>query len=363
MSVHRPTARGPRRALRTLAVLATASLALAACGSDDGDPAAGSGSGSGSGESADYGDITVQLSWIKNAEFAGEFMADTNGHYTDAGFSSVKFEAGPGATESLVLSGAADFGLTNAVTVAQVVAEEEAPIKIVGTTYQKNPFTILSLADGADIVTPEDLVGKKIGVQAGGNETLFDALLAANDIDPADVTKVPVEYDPAPLVNGDIDGFLGYVTNESIIVESQGDAVSNLLFADNGLPFVAESVIATDETIATKPDMVKAFLKAEILGWQDACADVEEGARLAVEEYGADLDLDMTKEVAQNTIQCESLITTDETTADGLFTISDELLGQNMDTLAAAGIDVEQDAVFDTSLLDELLADEPDLVG
>ncbi len=347
-----------RRGARLAAVATAATLLLAACGSDD----SGSASG-GDGGGGDYGSVTVQLSWIKNAEFAGEFMADSAGYYTDAGFSGVKFEAGPGATESLVLSGGADFGLTNAVTVAQVVAEEEAPIKIIGSTYQKNPFTILSLADGGNILTPDDLVGKKIGVQAGGNETLFDALLAANDIDPASVTKVPVEYDPAPLINGDVDGFLAYVTNESIIVESEGYPVSNLLFADNGLPFVAESVIATDETIAEKPDMVKAFLKAEIQGWQDACDDVEEGARLAVEDYGKDLDLDMDKEVEQNTIQCETLINTDETADNGIFTVSDDLLAQNMDSLSAAGIDVAQEDVFDLSLLTELLSDEPDLVG
>ena len=73
-----------------------------------------------------------------------------------------------------------------------------------------------------DIATPADLVGKKIGVQAGGNEILFKALLAANDIDEKDVTIVPVEYDPAPLVNKEVDGFVAYLTNEAILVASQG---------------------------------------------------------------------------------------------------------------------------------------------
>lgn len=357
-----PLRRRTRRSrLRVTAVLASAVLALAACGSDDGD-AASEGSGDEAG-SADLGPLSVQLSWIKNAEFAGEFMADSKGYYADAGFSDVTLTAGPGATESLVLSGEADFGLSNAVTVAQVVAEEEAPLKIVGTTFQKNPFTILSLADGGDITTPEDLIGKRIGVQAGGNETLFDALLAANDIDPDQVTKVPVEYDPSPLVNGDVDGFLAYLTNESITVESEGNPVSNLPFADNGLPFVAESVIATDQTIAEEPEKVKAFLEAEIKGWTDACGDIEAGAALAVDDYGKDLDLDMDKEVQQNQIQCEDLINSDETDANGLFTISDDLLAENQSTFDNAGIDVSTDDVFDLSLLDEVLADNPDLVG
>lgn len=353
--------RRPAQLVRTAAALATAALVLAACGSDD-EAAAPSGEGSAA-AAADHGDITVQLSWIKNAEFAGEFFADANGYYDEAGFGEVTLNAGPGATESIVLSGGADFGLSNAVTVGQVVAEEEAPLKIIGTTYQKNPFTILSLADGGNIATPEDLIGKRIGVQAGGNETLFDALLAANDIDPADVEKVPVEYDPSPLVNGDVDGFLAYVTNESITVEADGNEVTNLLFADNGLPFVAESIVTTDQTIAERPDMVKSFLEAEIRGWQDAVADPEEGARLAVEEYGADLDLDLDKEIAQATTQNELLVVTEETEENGLFTISDELAQQSIDTLATAGVDLTTDQLFDMTLLTELLEEKPELVG
>jgi ABC-type nitrate/sulfonate/bicarbonate transport system substrate-binding protein len=341
------------RTLRLTAVAAACSLTLAACGSADEAPSEGEG----------LGDLTVQLSWIKNAEFAGEFMADSKGYYADAGFGTVTFNAGPGATENLVASGEADFGLTNAVTVGQVVANEDAPIKIIGTTFQKNPFTILSLKDGADIETVDDLKGKRIGVQDGGNGLLFAALLAANGLTEDDVEIVPVQYDPQPLVNGEVDGFLAYVTNESIIVESQGNEVTNLLFADNGLPFVAESVIATDKTIADRPEVVKAFLEAEIKGWTDACADLEEGARLAVEEYGVDLDLELDKEIQQNTIQCEELINTDETAENGIFTISDAMLAQNMATFEAAGIDVAQEDVFDLALLEELLAEKPEIKG
>lgn len=359
MTVSTTTNRRSRLGLTIAAFAAGAALVLAGCSSDATGSSATTTTGA-SGGTPDLGALTVQLSWIKNAEFAGEFFAIEKGYFEDAGFSSVTLNAGPGATESIVLSGGADFGLSNAVSVGAVVAEEGAPLKIVGTTFQKNPFTILSLKDGGNIATPADLVGKKIGVQAGPNEALFDALLVANGIDASKVEKVPVEYDPAPLVNGDVDGFLAYVTNESITVEAEGHAVTNLLFADNGLPFVAESVVTTDEMIAEHPDKVKAFLKAEILGWKDAVADPEEGARLAVEVYGKDLGLDIAKEIQQATIQ-SSLIVTDETKANGLFTISEDMIAQNLATLAASGIELESADLFDLTLLTELLAAEPDL--
>ncbi len=340
-----------KRASRLAAVATAAALVLTACGSDSDEAEEATG---------DFGDITLQLSWIKNAEFAGEYFADSNGHYGDVGFGEVTMNPGPGPIETLVATGDAEFGLSNAVSTAQVVAEEEAPLKIVGTKFQKNPFTILSMADGGDIATPEDLVGKTIGVQAGGNETLFDALLEVNGIDPGDVTKVPVEYDPAPLVDGEVDGFLAYLTNESITVQFDGHEVTNLPFADNGLPFVAESIITTDQMIAEEPEQVKAFLEAEILGWQDYLEDPEEGARLAVEEYGADLGLEMDKEVEQANVQ-STLIVTPDVEANGLLTITDELIDQNMETLDAAGIDIDAASLFDLSLLDELLEEKPEL--
>ncbi|WP_369255099.1 ABC transporter substrate-binding protein [Geodermatophilus amargosae] len=342
------------RAVRAGALLSAVALLLPACGSGDDESAAAGGGDAG------LGDLTLQLSWIKNAEFAGEFFADTNGHYEDAGFSSVTMDPGPGAIETLVATEDADFGLSNAVSTAQVIAEEDAPLRIVGTKFQKNPFTILSLADGGDIATPQDLVGKRIGVQAGGNETLFDALLEVNGIDPASVEKVPVEYDPAPLIDGEVDGFLAYLTNESITVQAQGIEVTNLPFADNGLPFAAESVITTERMIAEEPERVMAFLEAEIRGWQDALADPAEGARLAVEEYGADLQLDMAKELEQSEVQT-GLIVTPDVEANGLFTVSDELIEQNMATLAAAGIDIEAEDLFDLSLLEQLLEEKPEL--
>jgi ABC-type nitrate/sulfonate/bicarbonate transport system substrate-binding protein len=355
-----------RHALRLAALTAAAALALAACGSDsDGEatPDASDG-GSTSAGSSDLGDITVQLSWIKNAEFAGEFMADDKGYYSDAGFSSVKLLPGPVGTEELVATGKADFGLSNAVSTGAAIANSDFPLKIVGTTYQKNPFSILSLADGGNIATPQDLVGKKIGVQ-DPNLSLFMALLAANDIDPDDVEIVPNGFDIAPLEDGEIDGLVAYVTNESLLVAGDGFDTVDLGFADNGLPFVAESIITTDDMIANRPDVVKGFLKAEIQGWTDACADPEAGAALAVDKYGKDIDppLELEKEVAQAKQQCDLLVSSDETAANGPFTISPEMVDANLASLAAAGIDVSAEDLFDTSLLDEVLDENPDLKG
>ena len=343
-----------RRSVAVLAAVVATSFVLAGCASSEAP------SDSTSGEAADFGSINVQLSWIKNEEFSGEFFADTNGYYTDAGFEEVVLTSGPSTGVAELLSGTADVALSDAISVGTAVADD-APLKIIGSTFQKNPFTILSLADAGNILTPDDLIGKTIGVQ-DSNTSLFNAFLVANDIDASEINVVPVAYDPSVLVNGDVDGFMAYITNESITVESQGIEVSNLPFAENGLPFVAETFTVTDEYLADNREKLKAFLYAEILGWTEAVNDPEAGAVLAIENY-CDVDFCPSIESSKlGAIAQALLIQSDETVENGLFTISENLQSETIGSLEAAGLEVEAGTLFDLSLLAEVYEEHPELV-
>jgi ABC-type nitrate/sulfonate/bicarbonate transport system substrate-binding protein len=352
------SSRRARRATAALAGVALSALALTACA---GGASTGSSSEPSEGGSDSFGELTLQLSWILNEEFAGEYFADSKGYYEEAGFDAINLVPGPSTGVAELVSGTADIALSDSVTIGAAVANEGAPLKIIGATFQENPFTILSLADGGDIATPDDLKGKRIGVQ-DSNRTLFTALLAANDIDASELTIVPVQYDPAPLVNGEVDGFMAYITNESISVEMEGLSTTNLPFAENGLPFVAETVTVTDDMIAENREALKAFLVAEIRGWTDAVNDAQGGADLALETYGADLDLDPAKTLAGSEAQNE-LVTSPETEENGLFTISEELQEMTVESLAGAGITIAAEDLFDLSLLAEVYEENPDLIA
>jgi len=355
-----------RRVSAAVAASAAAALVLAACApADSTTPPAGDGD-------ASYGEISVQYSWIKNEEFAGEFYAYENGYYEDAGFSNVIGISGPDTGVAKLLSGTVQVALSDAASIGAAIAEQDAPLKIIGATFQKNPFTVLSLADGADITTPQDLVGKTIGVQ-DSNASVFQALLNANGIDPADVTVVPVDFDPTPLMNGDVDGFMAYLTNEALTVELAGYEITNLSYADNGVPYVAETFSVTDQYLAENKELLKAFLTAEIQGWtdvfqnstDDSIALIEKYYNAAAEESAEGLEavfgaLDPTK--TGMGLEAEKLlISTEETEANGLFTISDALKQQTVDSLAAAGWEVSVDELFDTTIIDEIYAENPDL--
>lgn len=349
-----------RTLLRALGLSATAvggASLLSACGDDDPAPAASG--------PADYGTLAIQLSWIKNIEFAGEYFADKKGYFKEAGFSAVNLLAGGvGATsaEAQVLSKTALVGLSAPNATAPAIVNEGAPLKIIGSTFQKNPFCIVSLQEGKPIASPAEMAGKRIGVQSGTNEEIFAGLLKANGMTDGDLTKVPVQFDPMVLTTKDVDGFMAYITNEPILLKSRGFTPVTFLFADHGLPLTAETFTVLQESIDNDRAKLKAFLKAELRGWTDAVADPEESARLAVEEYGKDQKLDLTEQIEEMKAQI-GLVVSDDTKANGLFTMTDKLVSDGIAALNSIDIPITAEQLFDFTLLDEVLAENPELKG
>jgi len=354
-----------KRAFRIVTAIAAAALLIAGCGSDDSSESSG-------GESDGFGEISLQYSWIKNEEFAGEFYAYDKGYYDDAGFSDVIGISGPDTGVAKLLSGEVQVALSDAASIGAAVAEQDAPLKIIGATFQKNPFTILSLADKGNIATPQDLVGKKIGVQ-DSNASVFAAILNANGIDPSSVEVVPVDFDPTPLMKGDVDGFMAYLTNEAITVELAGYTITNLPYAENGVPYVAETYSVTDDYLKENQDLLKAFLTAEIKGWTHVFKEPTDGTVDVITKYydkaASENDDGLEKQFGaldpkKTGIALDAekkLISTPDTEANGLFTITDELKNQTVASLDKAGWKVSVDDLFDTSIIDQIYKDSPDL--
>lgn len=342
---------------------------LAACSSSKPSSAGGSpsgassatGGGSSSGAAKSFGEVSLRLSWIKNVEFAGSYIADTKGYYKDEGFSGINLIAG-GATatpqDADVATGKAMFGIS-APDITGSAILHGAPLKIIGAQYQKNPFCIMSLAT-KPILTPTDMYGKKIGVQAT-NESVWQAFVKAAKIDASKITKVPVQFDPTPLTQGTVDGWFSFVTNEPNTLKLKGFATKTMMLADFGYPLVSETYMTTTDLISKKPDLIKAFLRAEIRGWKDNIADPALGAKLAAETYGKGLGLTTPEQTLESKSE-NILISTADTKKNGLFTVTDALIAENIATLKLGGIDLTADKIFDFSLLKEVYKEDPSLI-
>ena len=97
----------PRRR-SAAAVLLAGSLGLSACGGAEDTSAA-------TAQEDGHGALDVNLSWIKNAEFAGEYFADSQGYYAEAGFDSVNLISGASAWAEGVPAGVPGEGGVSAL--------------------------------------------------------------------------------------------------------------------------------------------------------------------------------------------------------------------------------------------------------
>lgn len=311
-------------------------------------------------QAADLGKLVYRLGWVKNVGWAGTYFADKRGYFTAEGFGSVDLvPGGPNAapSESIVNAGQALVSLSSPAITASAV-NEGAKLKTIGVEFQTSPFIIASPID-KPLKTPQDCIGKKIGVP-GTNGPTWSAFLAANNIDPNSLETVNIGFSSAPLTSGQVDGLMGFVTNVPGPLKRQGFETYYFGFGDHNFRLVNNNYFVSEDSLANNRDAVKAFMRGEIRGWKDSINEPEESARLAVEEYGVDLGLDMVDQLDQAKIQT-TLIVNDETKKNGLFTMTPELITKSVELLKISGVDTTED-FFDMSILKEIYEEDPSLI-
>src|SRR3984885_13213195 len=155
-------------------------------------------------------------SWAPDVATGGEDIPISKGHWAAQGLKFVNLiPGGPNATpqETMVQTGKALIAVSSFDSTAAAI-EKGFSIIVIGAQYQKNPFAIMSPAT-KPLHTPQDMIGKKIGVQSD-NDAVWAAFLMASNIGASQVDKVPVSFDPTPLTQGTVDGWFSFITNEPI---------------------------------------------------------------------------------------------------------------------------------------------------
>lgn len=286
---------------------------------------------------ASLGKANLQLSWIENVEFDGSYIAETKGYYLDAGLDVTLLSGGPNVAElAVVAAGKALVGLADSVVNA-TANNQGADLKVIGAGYQKSPYAMMSMANNP-IKTPKDMIGKKIGVPAGDLNG-WEAFLKINGIPLSKVHSVPVQFDPSVLPAGEVDGFISYFQEEPSELAAKGYKVYVFLWEDYGFHILTETyaVKASDLDNAMQRAQIIALMTGEVRGYQDAVKDPAYGARLTVDVYGKSLGLALAEQTNEAK-RAIPLIVTPDTTAHGLFWMTDEKIAETIETLKVAGV-------------------------
>jgi ABC-type nitrate/sulfonate/bicarbonate transport system substrate-binding protein len=308
----------------------TATLALSACAGGSSEPAA-------EGEQ-ELTTLRVSLGWITNVEWAGFWIADHNGYYEEEGLDIEWIGGGPNAptTMATVAAGDADLGIVPSGQQWLRSFAEGNDWTAIGALFQESPGALVSLADNP-VYTAEDLVGQTVLGQEN-TRISYDAAFAIAGLEP-DYEFIPVGFDIAPLVEGQGIAYTAYATNQPITLEEQyglsPDDYVVTLYSDLGLPLYGNIVYGDASYVEENADAMEKFLRASIRGWEENGDDPAVGAQLALDEYGADLGLDLTQQTRENELQQELVV---GSYGDPLFWMDTELMNEIMyPGLEAAG--------------------------
>lgn len=291
--------------------------------------------------------LTMQAAWINDAEFMGYFIAIDEGWYTGEGLDLTYLPGGPDVIpESSLLAGRADLALTTPDTTIKAIVEQGAPFKIIGTQYQKNPIGVVSLAANP-INEPGDLVGKTLAVPPV-NTISVEAMLKLNGIDPAELRIVPYAYDPTPLISGEIDASIDFTTNVPYTIEQAGHAATSFLLYDFGFTIFNDTVVVTEEVLASKREDLIKWLRASRRGWDENFKDPALWPPRFADTWFKGTGRTIENEIFFNRAQ-QPLIEH----PDGVFAMTEEAIAANLEALAAIGIEGSRE-MFDTTLLEEV---------
>jgi NitT/TauT family transport system substrate-binding protein len=253
-------------------------LLAAGCGGDD-EEAGGTTAAETTAEEAAPADVTLQLKWVTQAQFAGYYAALEQGYYDDENLNVTIKPGGPDIVpEQVVLGNQAEFGI-NWLDNTLATRDQGGEIVNIAQVFARSGMTEITWADsGLDDITK--LRDKKVGVWLGGNEHKLFAALTKNDIDPqSDVEIVAQPFDMNLFLNREIDAAAAMTYNElAQVLEVKNpdtgelyteDELNVFKMSDLGTGALEDGIFVREDWIADEAnqDIAKRFLKASFRGW------------------------------------------------------------------------------------------------
>jgi ABC-type nitrate/sulfonate/bicarbonate transport system substrate-binding protein len=291
--------------------------------------------------------LSMQASWVNDAEFLGYFVAQYMKWYVDEGVDLAYFPGGPEiVADTIVLAGRADLALTTPDTTISAIVKQGAPFKIIGAQYQKSPLGVVSLEKN-NIHKPSDLAGRSLAVPPA-NVITAQAMLKINGVPAKEVRIVPYQYDPTPLIRGEVDATLDFVTNVPYTIALQGEKPTSFLLYDFGFKIFNDTVVVLESTLKSKRKALVGWLRASRRGWQENFRDPAKYPQLFTNSYFRGTGRTAENEVFYNKAQ-QSLMET----PSGIFSISEAGIAENIESLNRIGLNATR-GMFDTTLLQEM---------
>ena len=201
---------------------------------------------------------------------AGVFTALGKGFYQEEAL-DVSIAGGSNADDNVQLIGEnKGFAASADVYCTMQARLKGMPVISVGVVTKSISTCIVSLKENP-VVKPADLKGKTIAMHSPSvNETIYKAFMKRQHIDRKEVVELMTQATAPLLIAKKVDCCLSTVYHSPALVEAAGLTPVILDFDDYGLDSYGVNIVVNEDSVKNHPDLVKAFMRATVRGWEYA---------------------------------------------------------------------------------------------
>ncbi|WP_146285932.1 ABC transporter substrate-binding protein [Gemmobacter aquaticus] len=240
-------------------------------------------------------DVTLQLKWVTQAQFAGYFVAKDKGFYEEEGLNVTILPGGPDVAPTQVIAGGGADVVVDWMPSALAAREKGLPLVNIAQPFKSSGMMLTCLKESG-VASPADFKGKTLGVWFGGNEYPFLNWMNKLGLktDGTDVTVLKQGFNVDPLLQKQAACISTMTYNEYWQVIDAGVKPEDLVtfkYEDEGVATLEDGLYVLEEKLkdaAFEDKMVK-FVRASMKGWKYAEANPDEAAMIVLEndETGA----------------------------------------------------------------------------
>lgn len=236
-------------------------------------------------------DVTLQLKWVTQAQFAGYYVAQDKGFYAEEDLNVTIKPGGPDiAPAQVIAGGGADVVLD---WMPSALASREKGLALVNIAQPfKASGMMLTCRKDAGVSSPEDFAGKTLGVWFFGNEYPFlswmNKLGLATDGSDGGVTVLKQGFNVDPILQGQAACVSTMTYNEYWQIIDAGLSPDDLVvfkYEDQGVATLEDGMYVMEEKLADPAfeDKMVRFVRASMKGWKWAEENPEEAALIVLD--------------------------------------------------------------------------------
>ena len=259
-------------------------------------------------------DVTLQLKWVTQAQFAGYYVAAAKGFYGEEDLNVTIKPGGPDIAPGQVIAGGGADVVIDWMPSALAAREQGLPLVNIAQPFKSSGLMLTCLKESG-VATPADFADKTLGVWFFGNEYPFLSWMSQlglkTDGSAGGVTVLKQGFNVDPLLQKQAACISTMTYNEYHQVLEAGVSPDDLVtfkYEDQGVATLEDGLYVLEDNLkdpAFEDKMVR-FVRASMKGWKYAEANPEEAAKIVLEadETGAQTEghqMTMMAEVAKLT--------------------------------------------------------------